>query len=179
MIKTLDSYSTLLKLLTNTFLLEEPLHRISHEKIKDAVAAHQASFIQLKKNLAEARSERLHDGAGIRRGRRGTEKPFEDAVDSLTRLGQHLNGLRSGITLQYDISKAYRDGKLAMKKRSFRGKPRISVFDDGKGKMQANGAGEDEEDVMIKSVAAMFGDLVDELGPPLHALTVCFSLYFR
>jgi hypothetical protein len=175
MIKTLDSYSTLLKLITNTFLLEEPFHKISQEKIKNAVADHQASFTQLKKNLSEAKSERLCGGPGGGPGRLGTRQPYEDAVASLTRLGQHLNGLRSGITLQHDIARAYHDGKLAVRKRSYRGRTRMSVADDGMGTMQSAGTisdFEDEETVMIKSVAAIFGDMVDELGPPLHALSV-------
>ena len=167
MIKALDSYSTLLKLLTNTFLLEEPLHHISQEKIRKAVEDHQASFTKLKKDLSEAKSEALCGGPSGGK-RRGTKRPYEDAVDSLTRLGQHLNGLRSGITLQYDIAKAYRDGTLSRRK---------SFFGKNKGKGHMNGGihlepEDNEQTIMIKSVAAIFGDIVDELGPPLHALSV-------
>ncbi|KAI0319004.1 Fusaric acid resistance protein-like-domain-containing protein [Amylostereum chailletii] len=179
MIKTLDSYSTLLKLLTNTFLLEEPLHRLSQEKIKKAVADHQASFTKLKKDLAEAKSEAVWESrsGNVKQGRR---RPYEDAVDSMTRLGQHLNGLRSGITLQYDIAKAYRDGKLA-KRRSFYAKdPKARHSTIGPSTVKGKGQDphleleDDELTVMIKSVAAIFGDIVDELGPPLHALsTTC------
>ncbi|KAI0032892.1 Fusaric acid resistance protein-like-domain-containing protein [Vararia minispora EC-137] len=176
MVKTLDSYSTLLKLVTNTFLLEEPAHRLSQEKIKNAVADHQASFTQLKKNLSEARSERVCGGPADGPGRLGTRRPYEDAVDSLTRLGQHLNGLRSGITLQYDIARAYRDGRLEARKRSSRARSRSGTDASDKGKTQgrAGNGFEDEETVVIKAVATIFGGMVDELGPPLQALsTTC------
>ncbi|KAH9023559.1 hypothetical protein EDB83DRAFT_2429280 [Lactarius deliciosus] len=105
MVKTLDSFSTLLSLLTGTFLLDDEFFQPSQEKISKAVADHQAAFTGLKKNLDEARSERLCGGSG---------DPYEDAVDSLTRLAQHLNGLRSGTSLQYDLAKAHRDGKVAI-----------------------------------------------------------------
>ena len=37
MTKTLDSFSTLLRMLTNTFLLDEPLHQPSHDKLQKAI----------------------------------------------------------------------------------------------------------------------------------------------
>ncbi|KAI0047932.1 hypothetical protein FA95DRAFT_1558591 [Auriscalpium vulgare] len=183
MIKTLDSYSTLLKLLTTTFLLEEPLQQPSQEKISKAVSDHQASFTKLKKDLAEARSERLcggpSDGGGLTTlgiGR-GTRRPYEDAVDSLTRLAQHLNGLRSGTSLQYDLAKAHRDGKVALKSRTLDakgGKSRVkeSIYAvPSKGKGSARDTPEEQTDEVLQAAAAMFGDLVDELGSPLKALS--------
>jgi hypothetical protein len=167
MVKTLDSFSTLISLLTGTFLLkDEPFHP-SQEKISKAVADHQAAFTGLKKNLAEARSERLCNGPT-------TNDPYEDAVDSLTRLAQHLNGLRSGTSLQYDLAKAHRDGKVAL--RSSHGKASFAnvVEPNGvKGKAAAVSDGHDDtEDVMLRAAAAMFGDLVGELDSPLQALSV-------
>lgn len=155
MVKTLDSFSTLLSLLTGTFLLEDEfLFHPSQDKISKAVADHQAAFTGLKKNLDEARSERLCDGPTAR-SRSGDL--YEDAVDSLTRLAQHLNGLRSSTSLQYDLAKAHRDGKKVGIRR------RVS-----------EGGGEDStEDVMLRAAAAMFGDLVGELDSPLRALSVC------
>lgn len=155
MVKTLDSFSTLLSLLTGTFLLDDELFHPSQEKISKAVADHQAAFTGLKKNLDEARSERLCGGPTAR-SRSGDL--YEDAVDSLTRLAQHLNGLRSGTSLQYDLAKAHRDGKVARRAPPTKGKA--------------------AEDVMLRAAAAMFGDLVGELDSPLRALSVCPARVF-
>jgi hypothetical protein len=180
MVKTLDSFATLLALLTNTFLLEDESYQPSHEKISKAVADHQAAFTGLKKNLGEAQSERL---CSVRTadlsGSRGD--PYEDAVDSLTRLAQHLNGLRSGTSLQYDLAKAHRDGKVAIRRHSVRGNTFSNVFETElvKGKTTSEGHGSNSnEDAMLRAAAAMFGDLVSELDSPLHALSVsrgCFK----
>ena len=53
MTQTLDSFSTLLGMLTQTFLLEEP-HGFTTDKLQRAVANHQSSFTSLKKSLDEA-----------------------------------------------------------------------------------------------------------------------------
>ncbi|KDQ27334.1 hypothetical protein PLEOSDRAFT_1064671 [Pleurotus ostreatus PC15] len=170
MTKTLDSFSTLLTMLTNAFLLEEGLHHPSQGKLQEAVKAHQGSFTSLKKDLEEAKSEWLYggpEGLSFRQDGKGagaSMRAYQDAVDSLTRLAQHLNGLRSGTRLQYELTKA---GLVRLK---------------GKGK-NANGetvtigsdtSAEGEEDALLKAAATMFGDLVDDLGPPLKALsTLC------
>ncbi|KAH8993429.1 Fusaric acid resistance protein-like-domain-containing protein [Lactarius akahatsu] len=145
MVKTLDSFSTLLSLLTGTFLLDDEFFQPSQEKISKAVADHQAAFTGLKKNLDEARSERLCGGP-------------------TTLL--HLNGLRSGTSLQYDLAKAHRDGKLAIRRRPSYGK----TFVETKGKAVSDGR-DDTEEVMLRAAAAMFGDLVGELESPLQALS--------
>lgn len=173
MVKTLDSFSTLLSLLTGTFLLEDEFFQPSQEKISKAVADHQAAFTGLKKNLDEARSERLCGGPATRSARGGSGDPYEDAVDSLTRLAQHLNGLRSGTSLQYDLAKAHRDGKVAILRRDPHGKTFANALETEavKGKATSNGH-DDTEDVMLRAAAAMFGDLVGELDSPLRALSV-------
>ncbi|KAF7376656.1 ArAE-2 domain-containing protein [Mycena sanguinolenta] len=164
MTKTLDSFSTLLTLLTNAFLLEEGLQQPSHERLMKAVANHQSSFTSLKKSLKEAQSE-WGQGNGGRLG-----QAYEDAVDSMTRLAQHLNGLRGGTNLQYDLTKA---GVV--------GKSKKAAKANGNGKQKAGRVSvavedADEETVMLKAAAEMFGDLVDDLGPPLKALsTTCAS----
>jgi len=172
MVKTLDSFSTLLSLLTGTFLLEDELFQPSQEKISKAVADHQAAFTGLKKNLDEARSERLCGGPTTRSSR-GSGDPYEDAVDSLTRLAQHLNGLRSGTSLQYDIAKAHRDSKVAIRRRPSYSKTFANVLETKvvKGKATSDGR-DDTEDIMLRAAAAMFGDLVGELDSPLRALSV-------
>jgi hypothetical protein len=169
MTKTLDSFSTILSLLTSTFLLEDEFYQPSQEKISKAVAAHQATFTGLKKSLSEAQSERLY--AGHNAGRGGD--PYEDAVDSLTRLAQHLNGLRSGTSLQYDLVKAHRDAKVAIRRHSTHGGgvSKNAHAELAKGKMTPDGPG-NAENVMLRAAAAMFGDLVGELDSPLRALSV-------
>ncbi|KAJ8508004.1 hypothetical protein ONZ45_g9692 [Pleurotus djamor] len=199
MIKTLDSFSTLLNMLTNAFLLEDGLHHPSQGKLQDAVQAHQGSFTSLKKDMKEAKSEWLYGGPGSRardepeaaeplmrppapgngdhqngngvsfrqdgKGAGASLRAYEDAVDSLTRLAQHLNGLRSGTRLQYELTKA---GLVRSKSK-------------GKGKRGAEGSinveteGEGEDDALLKAAATMFGDLVDDLGPPLKALSTTCS----
>ncbi|KAJ7709443.1 hypothetical protein B0H17DRAFT_1324389 [Mycena rosella] len=134
---------TLDALLTNAFLLQEGLQQPSHERLVNAVANHQSSFTSLK-NFKETQSERVGGSGG------------------------HLNGLRGGTRLQYDLTKA---GVLGQNK------------NDGNGKQKADdasSAGDDEETVMLKAAVEMFGDLVDDLGPPLKALsTTCTSSLLR
>ncbi|KAI0250127.1 Fusaric acid resistance protein-like-domain-containing protein [Lactifluus subvellereus] len=174
MVKTLDSFSTLLSLLTSTFLLEDEFYQPSQAKISKAVADHQAAFTGLKKNLSEAQSERLCDGSGPRlSGDRGDF--YEDAVNSLTRLAQHLNGLRSGTSLQYDLAKAHKDGRLAIRRGSSfnsHGRTFSNMLETElvKGKAVSQGHG-NTEDVVLPAAAAMFGDLVGELDSPLRALS--------
>ena len=171
MVKTLDSFSTLLSLLTSTFLLEDEYFQPSQEKISKAVADHQAAFTGLKKNLAEARSEWLCGGPTGPSGSGGD--PYGDAVDSLTRLAQHLNGLRSGTSLQYDLVKTHRDAKVAIRRLSHGGSTFTNALETElvKGKAASDGVG-NAENVTLRAAAAMFGDLVGELDSPLRALSV-------
>jgi hypothetical protein len=166
MVKSLDSFSTILSLLTSTFLLEES-YQPSQEKISKAVAAHQATFTGLKKSLAEAQSERLY-------GSPNAGDPYEDAVDSLTRLAQHLNGLRSGTSLQYDLVKAHREAKVAIRRHSaYGGNMSRNALETDHTKVTSDGPGPgNTENVMLRAAAAMFGDLVGELDSPLRALSV-------
>lgn len=177
MTKTLDSFSTLLRTLVGSFLLEEPLHHLSQEKLQKAVENHQSSFTSLRRNLGEARGEMLSEKGKL--GHTNLGSAYEDAVDSMTRLAQHLNGLRSGSKSQYDLAKAHRDGKLVLKKLSANAKKRdgyLRTAGNGKGKSVEVSVEEviqetDEATEMLKAAANMFGDLVEELGPPLKALS--------
>lgn len=159
--KTLDSFATVLTMVTGSFLLEGGAHSKNH--LEKALENHQNSFTSLKKSLNEARTE------WVRRGdaeqctgswmKSSGKRAYEDAVDSLNRLGQHLNGLRSGTKLQYDLTRA---GVF----RGRSGKNKKSELDLG------GSFDDDEETAILKAAAAMFGDIVDDLGPPLKALSV-------
>lgn len=196
MTQTLDSFATLLTMITQTFLLEEPLLLVSQAKLDKATKDHQGSFTKLKKDLTEAQSERLVGGPGKPESafsaatlgladsspRAHLGQAYEDAVDSLNRLGQHLNGLRSGIGVQYELVKASRDGRLKLRNQSKiralrggRGSSTATPGGNGKGKsVDLNGiqAAADEDSALLQEAADAFGDLIEDLGPPLKALSV-------
>ncbi|KAF6761178.1 hypothetical protein DFP72DRAFT_880344 [Ephemerocybe angulata] len=159
MVKTLDSFSTVLSMLTKLFLLEDDTRDVG--KLQRAVENHQNSFTSLKKDLGEAQTEWMYrdfnfdkDGAtgskgnSILRNEFASHRGYEDAVTSMNHLAQHLNGLRSGTSLQHELTKAEVGGQP--------GKAR---------------AVDDDESAILDAAADMFGDLVDELGPPLKALS--------
>ena len=164
MTKTLDSFSTLLGMTTNSFLLEESIHKPSQGKLQQAVQNHQSSFTGLKKALSEAQSERfmILEDAGSKLAKRA----YEDAVDSLTRLAQHLSGLRSGARLQYDLTKARSEERFVPKNRHS-----VDDHSASNGKIRANSSQGDEER-FLQAAADMFGVLIDDIGPPLKALSV-------
>ncbi|CCM03886.1 uncharacterized protein FIBRA_06037 [Fibroporia radiculosa] len=180
MTKTLQSFATLLDLITETFLLEEPRHQLSHEKIQRAVDSHQASFTSLKKHFAEAQSEWVFGGprktssSKINKMRTSRGDAYQDAIDSLNRLGQHLNGLRSGTALQADLIRAQRRGKLTLKGRSTMQHKKMQAPDylslRAKDKVDPD-VTEDEEAATLQDAAMMFSDLMDDLGPPLRSLS--------
>ena len=171
MITALDSFATLLQVLTRSFLLDPAFHP-KQTKLLRAVEAHQKSFTSLKRNLTEAHSE--WRCSPRRMG--SNSAPYDDAVDSLNRLAQHLGGLRSGTRLQADLTKAHREGKVLLQlgvgnTRLFvpAGTSEFGASLSGTGKNKSN---EDEEHAMLAAAAIMFGDLVDDLGPPMNALAV-------
>lgn len=106
--KSLESFSTLLDLLTSTFLLERTAVKENRTSLKDAVQNHSSAFKKLKTDLAEAKHERVFDN----RIRGAKLKLYDAAIGSLGRLAQHLNGLRSSTRLQEDIIRAVREGRL-------------------------------------------------------------------
>jgi hypothetical protein len=167
MTTTLESFSTILPMLTSTFLLERESgsHITDMEKIQRAVENHQNSFTSLRKNLTEAKSEWVLTRAatetsypfGISGGNLSGRESYEAAVDCLNRLGQHLNGLRSSTRLQCDLTKA-----------------RTKYHS---GKKQAGGndseVSDDDEPALLQAATAIFEDLMEELESPLRALSVC------
>lgn len=175
MITALDSFATLLQMLTRTFLLDPDFHP-KQSKLLRAVDAHQKSFTSLKRHLTEAHSEWLC----FPRRMASTSVAYDDAVACLNRLAQHLGGLRSGTRLQADLTKAHRDGKLVLQ----RGVGNTKLFVPPGSKTKAwnratenpktptGKVGDDNDDAMLSAAASMFGDLVDDLGPPMSALAV-------
>lgn len=160
--KTLDSFGTLLTMITSTFLLEDiERGQLSEDDIQKAVASHQNSFTSLKKSLDEAHSEAIFGGPSTpnrKGGRKSLGQAYEDAVDSLNRLGQHLNGLRGGTRLQLELSKAHAEGKLNLHNRGVKAQ-------NGKGLQELG------QNAILQATADMFGELVDDSGPPLNALS--------
>ncbi|ORY35739.1 hypothetical protein BCR39DRAFT_511847 [Naematelia encephala] len=106
--KSLTSFSTLLDLLTSTFLLEKHVVREPRTSLKDAAQSHAAAFKTLKTDLAEAKHERILDGRI--RGRR--LELYDAAIGSLSRLAQHLASLRGSTRLQESLIRASREGKI-------------------------------------------------------------------
>lgn len=151
------------------FLLEEPIHKPSHEKMQKVVESHQATFTGLKKAFTEARSERfmiLDDSKSTL-----SKQAYEDAVDSLTRLAQHLNALRSGTRLQDDLTKAQSAGRLVLRRRHDEGSSLIE------GRRASGLEGDDAEEALLQAAADMFGDLMDHIGPPLKELSVSYPRF--
>ncbi|CAO1632568.1 unnamed protein product [Sympodiomycopsis kandeliae] len=97
--RLLDAYSTLLRLLTRTFLLDSPstIH-IRSSRVHSAISAHHSAYTSLQKNLAEAKFETLFDPRI-----KGLIPSVTDMVSCLHRLGQHLGGLRNSCGLQSDL----------------------------------------------------------------------------
>jgi uncharacterized membrane protein YccC len=170
---TLDSFATLLALITDTFLLEAPPAPPNQERIARAVAAHQASFTKLTKDLSEAHSEAALFG-GPRRPRAGADarrdlgRAYEDTIGSLHRLGQHLNGLRSGTRLQYELTQAGLDGRVVLPHQPASKQPPTAPGNVHETQCEQP----DEEEALLQAAANMFGELVDDLGSPLKALSV-------
>ncbi|KAK4685629.1 hypothetical protein P7C73_g4513, partial [Tremellales sp. Uapishka_1] len=108
--KSLSSFSFLLDLLTSTFLLERAVIKESKTTLKSAVDAHASAFKTLKADLAEAKHERVLDS----RIRGSKLHLYEAAIGSLTRLAQHLSGLRQSTGLQESLIRAAREGRISL-----------------------------------------------------------------
>lgn len=168
---TLTSFSTLLTILSQTFLLDAPSPSSSPaQDLASAVTAHEKSFNGLKKTLSEAKSEFLGD-AGER---------FEVVVNSLTRLAQHLTGLRSGTGLQYELMAAAKEGRIIIDQ-SQPDDPSKVAWSPGERKEGSGffNAGipaetktrEDSEDERLAAEANIFGEVREHVGPQLRNVT--------
>lgn len=208
---TLTSFSTLLSILSQTFLLDphpspltsaatpssatSPATALPPQTLAQAVAAHEKSFKGLKTNLAEAKSEFFEPEIAK------TGKAYDAVVDSLTRLAQHLTGMRSGTGLQVELMTAQREGRIVLDDldangdRSGKGKggmlsPSYSPTAVLTGKVEGVGRKAepdyfgptqeepeeedefDEEDRKLAEDANLFAEVREHVGPQLRALTV-------
>ncbi|KAG0151562.1 hypothetical protein CROQUDRAFT_36606 [Cronartium quercuum f. sp. fusiforme G11] len=99
--QTLDSFSTLIGMLTKTFLLDDSIYT-NQASLKEAIDRHHASFTSLKSSLDAASYEFFEPR--IQR----SQASYKELVASMNRLAQHLTGLRSGCGLQYELMEAAR-----------------------------------------------------------------------
>ncbi|KAI8456293.1 Fusaric acid resistance protein-like-domain-containing protein [Phakopsora pachyrhizi] len=98
---TIESFTTLIGMLTKTFLLDETIYA-DQEGLKKAIDKHLASFTSLKQSLDAASYDFFEPK--IQR----SQSSYKELVDSMNRLAQHLAGLRSGCGLQHEIMEAAR-----------------------------------------------------------------------
>ncbi|PWN51920.1 hypothetical protein IE53DRAFT_405416 [Violaceomyces palustris] len=166
--RNLQGFATLLKVLTKTFLLDDPSNfHIKSDKIKQAIDDHHDSFTSLKKNLLEAKLESPFD---LRM--RGMNDKYDAATDSLNRLAQHLTGLRSSCGLQHEIMMAQKRSGIspqvaaggiarAAKVAAFLDHSMDSTFSD-------RSSGEALADAE-QSVSA-FDDFIESVGPHMKSL---------
>ncbi|GAA6026876.1 hypothetical protein JCM8097_005927 [Rhodosporidiobolus ruineniae] len=106
--KTLSSFSTLLEMLTKTFLLEPNLS-VSPASLKSAINAHQRTFTSLRTSLSQAKWEILDPRIGGHNG--ALASAHDAAVESMQRLAQGLTGMRAGCVLQWEIMRAREEGR--------------------------------------------------------------------
>ncbi|KAG8818779.1 hypothetical protein FRC17_010709 [Serendipita sp. 399] len=162
-------------MLTSSFILD-PRSKGRAQLIR-AVEAHQAGFTSLKRNLDEARSEwglNPPDPPTGKRGLRyeGFSELYGEAVDSLNRLAQHLAGLRSGTRLQRELTFAY--GRRRIHEKLKEEATRRNGGGSGASEEDAiflNLKDGEEEATALAAATAVFGSLVDDVGPPMVALT--------
>ncbi|WVQ80164.1 hypothetical protein IAT38_002269 [Cryptococcus sp. DSM 104549] len=155
---SLNSFSTLLDLLTSTFLLEKTIVKDNRISLKDAIKSHAAAFNTLKVDLAEAKRERVLDGRI--RGRK--LHLYEAAVASLGRLAQHLSGLRSCERLQENLIKASREGRIRWEVGED-GRPRLAIADVGP---------DDEEDSEVEASVRLLVEFREMAGEQMDALNL-------
>lgn len=110
MSKSLNSFSTLLDILTSTFLLEQPQAKENRMPLADAVKNHGAAFKSLQSNLSEAKHERIID----QRVRGIKLDLYDAAIGSMARLAQHLAAMRSSTRLQEALLRAYHEGRIVL-----------------------------------------------------------------
>lgn len=143
--ETLHAYGTLLQLLTHNFLEEDGGQLPSKTRLLRAVEAHQSAFTSLKRHLQEARSEWSNPHF------QQVSEMYGEVVNSLTRLAQHLGGLRSGTNLRFELTRPVASDTLASS--------------------QSTPGPSGAADVTLSATDAFY-ELVDDVSPPMNALAV-------
>lgn len=160
-------------ILSQTFLLDSSTASSPAQDLSAAVLSHEKSFTALKKTLSDAKSEFL----GAEQGER-----FEVVVTSLTRLAQHLTGLRSGTGLQYELMSAAREGRIVVDQHlehQVGGRASWSPQEvkEGSGFFEAATittaapVGDKAEDERLANEANLFSEVREHVGPQLRTLT--------
>ncbi|PUU72381.1 Fusaric acid resistance protein-like-domain-containing protein [Tuber borchii] len=96
MIRSTDSFSAMLTIITRSFLNGSE-DELLGERFKSATANHRTVFTSLIKNLKEAKYEHYL---------RGTEQEYKvekQLIDCMQRLAQHIGGLRSAASTQFTL----------------------------------------------------------------------------
>lgn len=170
--KSLNSFSTLLDLLTSTFLLEKSTVKEKGLTLKDAVRDHSAAFKTLQKDLSEAKHERVLDG----RIRGRNLQLYDAAIVSLGRLAQHLSSLRSSTRLQESLVRASREGRISLEVGAERGRSKISIsevdaIDDERGQ----GLSEDMDIATSVHLFLKFREIAGTQMDDLNVSNNCFD----
>jgi dimeric dUTPase (all-alpha-NTP-PPase superfamily) len=161
--RNLESFSTLLKVLTKTFLLDDMKEfNIRSHRIKEAIDDHHASFISLKKNLAEAKLEVPFD---VRI--RGRVSSYVRVVDSLNVLAQHLGGLRSSCGLQHEMIITQRARQKRVSDDKDFAVPHMST--NGSDDNSSHNGGE------LDGQSAAFRQFLNNVGPQMRSLVFTCS----
>jgi hypothetical protein len=98
--RTLDSFSTLLGLLVDTFLLIDESTPHTPADLSVAIKIHTACFTKLKSTLSQSSYEFSSTNTSA------THRSYDDAVGSMTKLAQGLTGMRSGCGMQWELMRA-------------------------------------------------------------------------
>ncbi|KDN43429.1 hypothetical protein K437DRAFT_225605 [Tilletiaria anomala UBC 951] len=177
--RNLTGFATLLKVLTKTFLLDDPRNfSLDSERIKQAIDDHHTSFTSLKKNLREAQMERMLDA----RMRGQAPARYADVVGSMNRLAQHLGGLRSSCGLQQRIISKQKEATAAAAKQAAMESEAAARRPEAGGE-DPFAAGEAEVDAdndgQWKARTDAFGDFVQFIGPHMRSLVFTSSRTLR
>lgn len=173
--RNLKSFSTLLGVLTKTFLMEDINEfSIKSKRIKAAIDNHHDSFISLKKDLEEAKLEAPFD-----QRIRGRISSYVRVVDSLNVLAQHLGGLRTSCTLQHEMVQSKPGHEARSGSRAASRSNTTSVYLDGDGQdvsvtvQSPTGVDDPDEFITpqkIKPPQSAFDHYLETLGPHVRNL---------
>ncbi|PWN43915.1 hypothetical protein IE81DRAFT_365332 [Ceraceosorus guamensis] len=174
--RNLQGFATLLRVLTKTFLLDDPDEfHIRADRIKKASDNLHASFTSLKKNLGEAKLEAPFDWR-----MRGQISSYVSVVECMNGLALHLGGLRSSCGLQHDIMAAQRVERQAAEQHGIRmpehdqnmavagavsGRPLSALIDD-----QDDSNDEQAEAAHFQERAVAFNAFLEGVGPHMRSL---------